>query len=169
MSQSQFDDQFAEGAAKLFKEYLDTQIKTEAAEEKAVMDEARELGVLPMVVPVGGHSTTEEAADESVPQIEKSALRKIHVAVRLLSEVLKPQVFKADWRVKFEKKAGATTKLSQKFKDGSVKRTRDHHIILKDTGGGSSMDARFKEEKPDWKIGNFNKRAKNAAMTDYAM
>lgn len=169
MSQSQFDAQFAEGAAQLFKEYLDDQIKSEAVEDAAVLAEAKELGVLPMVVPHIVDLTTEDPPDQSVSQIEQSALRKIHVAVRLLSEVLQPQVFKSDWRVKFEKKAVAKSKQTAKcsFANGqSVKSSRHYHkgaAIVK-----RELEAQDKDRK-DWKVGGFVKRQKNAAMSDRAM
>ena len=158
MSQSQFDAQFAEGAAQLFKEYLDDQIKSEAVADEAVLAEAKELGVLPMVVPNIVDLTTEDSTDQSVAQIEQSALRKIHVAVRLLSEVLQPQVFKSDWRVKFEKKAAYKAKPNPISQLNSGRRNR------------VNAQKREAEDRPkDWKVGGFVKRQKNAAMSDYAM
>ena len=162
MSQSQFDASFAEGAAQLFKEYLDGQIKDEA-----VLAEAKEPGVLPMGVPNVVDLTTEDPADQSVAQIESSALRKIHVAVRLLSEVLQPQVFKSDWRVKFEKKAI--------YKKVSAKKQQYGGVNAASHGSQGIRNAIKAEHRPiaknakDWKVGGFVKREKNAAMTDFAM
>ena len=168
MSQSQFDVVFAEGAAKIFKEYLEDQIKVEAVESEAVLAEAKELGVLPMVVPNVVDLTTEDPADQSVAQIEQSALRKIHVAVRLLSEVLQPQVFKSDWRVKFEKKTAAKSAINRKMNFGGVdaaKHDRQQH----NNAAKAQYRPKAKVDSKDWKVGGFVKRQKNAAMTDHAM
>jgi len=167
MSQPQFDVQFAEGAAKLFKEYLDDQIKVEAVEDAAVLAEAKELGVLPMAVSDIAIVETEDPADQSVPQIEQSALRKIHVAVRLLSEVLQPQVFKSDWRVKFEKKTAYKAKCNKQLSFGGDLKSRCHH--RNEIKAKAFKDSRAEKRPEDWKVGGFVKRQKNAAMSDHAM
>lgn len=165
MSQSQLDALFVEGAAQLFKEYLDDQIKDEAVEDQAVLAEAKELGLLPMAISDIVDLTKEDPADQSVQQIEQSALRKIHVAVRLLSEVLQPQIFKSDWRVKFEKKRATKKNNTAKYQYGGSKSAHHEMQQIRNENKKRVLDAQNK----DWKVGGFVKREKNAAMTDNAM
>ena len=51
-------------------------------------------------------------------EIDNQSMRKLFIAARCLNEVLKPQMFKSDWRVSFEKKRTRETKDAAKLKHG---------------------------------------------------
>jgi hypothetical protein len=153
-------------AQKLYKDYIDADNElahAQCAKDAADFIEAYEgaSDLPPLQNPVEPSDKGQVVADCPPNQIEQSGMRKLFIAARCLNEVLKPQMFKSDWRVKFEKKAIASAKLNLKFKTGEVKRDRDQWK-------NAARVPQVKTESSQ-KIGNKYKRQRGAAMTDYAM
>ena len=105
--------------------------------------------------------TSEEPSE--VPPI---LLAEMRGAVKSINDVLGPQHFKSDWRVKWEKKSGALKESTAKAKAKAWKnKGRQQHA----DAAKKRIIVEAAKADPNWKIGNKFPRQKGAAMTDFAM
>jgi hypothetical protein len=170
-------------AQKLYTEYIDAdnvlahaQCARDAADFIAACETAAEATDFPqLLVPVETGDQNEVATDCHERQIDEAGVRKLFIAARCLNEVLKPQMFKSDWRFKMEKKAFSQRKTAEKMDFGGVNKSKksSQHIrneIKKEVAERGVKDSYYANKRAsDWKIGNKYKRQRGASMTDNAM
>ncbi len=113
-------------AQKLYTDYIDA--GNELAHAQCAMDVTEFIAnnrvipdLPPLPNPVETSVAMEVETDCQLVHVDQVGMRKLFIAARLLNEVLKPQMFKSDWRVKLEKKQAAKKKSELKSRHSRIK------------------------------------------------